>query len=310
MKRNLSIELFRCLLMVSIGAIHVAGFMGGNWRYLSRMSLPCVVAFVFISGYYGVRFSAKKLAVLCGTGAWCALVAALLSIVTFHTGGGGYKLAFSNYKCYWFLHAYTFMMFFAPIIDAALTRENALKLGAPILFLVFGWSFAYSFNAARSFVVGLDGSGQMSGLTLLGIYVFARIFRLLEWESKISSKLALGVIVLTLPLTAVRFGAYDSPIALIVAMVLFVLALRIRIENHLIEQVVGFVTPSLFSIYLLQVNGFAWTAFPKVIAWVREWSPCDIFVFVGLTIAVFLFGLSLDMIRRGVLALCEFLARR
>ena len=193
------------------------------------------------------------------------------------------------------------MMFFAPIIDVALTRENALKLGAPILFLVFGWSFAYSFNAARSFVVGLNGFGEMSGLTLVGIYVFARIFRLREWEKKISTSLAIGVVILTLPLTAIRFGAYDSPVALIVAMMMFVLALRVRVENQLVARVIGLLTPSLFPIYLLQVNCFAWPIFPKAIAWTRGWIPCDICVFVILTIVVFMFGLIFDLPRRLVL---------
>lgn len=192
------------------------------------------------------------------------------------------------------------MMFFAPIIDAAFTKETALKLGLPILFLVFGWSFAYSFNVARQFVVGLDGFGEMSGVTLVGIYVFSRMFRLLDWQRYVSNKLAGLILLLTLPLTAIRFGAYDSPVALVVAMSMFVLASRIKLAEGKLTRIIQFLTPSLFAIYLLQVNSFAWPMFPKTIAAVRATGCPDILLFIGLTIVVFLFGLSIDLVRRGI----------
>lgn len=88
-KRDYGIEFLRLLLMVGIGAIHTAAFMGGNWGYLGKTLGPCVVAFVFISGYYGVKFSAKKLVRLCGMGVWCAIVAAGL---TFAFLRGGYMV--------------------------------------------------------------------------------------------------------------------------------------------------------------------------------------------------------------------------
>lgn len=306
--RNKGIELLRVLLMLGICGIHVAAFMGGAWKYLGKTLWPCVVAFVFISGYYGVKFSVKKVVRLCGMGLWCAIVAAGLTFA-FLRGGGTwyefYRTAFSNYKSFWFLHAYVFMMFFAPIIDAAFTKETALKLGLPILFLVFGWSFAYSFNAARQFVVGMPGFGAQSGLTLVGIYVFARMFRLLEWERCLSSKKAIAILVLALPLTAIRFGIYDSPIALLVAMALFVLASRARIENESVCAVVAFVTPSLFSIYLLHVNSFGWSVLPQ---WIKEFMQVrtpSFVVFVGMVFGVFIAGLMIDLIRRMVIKLCS-----
>lgn len=84
--RNQSVELLRVLLMLGICGIHVAAFMGGGWKYLDKTLWPCVVAFVFISGYYGVKFSVKKVVRLCGMGVWCAIVAAGLTFA-FLRGG-------------------------------------------------------------------------------------------------------------------------------------------------------------------------------------------------------------------------------
>lgn len=191
-------------------------------------------------------------------------------------------------------------MFFAPIIDAALTRENALKLGAPILFLVFGWSFAYSFNATRSLVVGLEGFGAMSGLTLVGIYVFARVFRLLEWEKRISTRVAVGVLIATLPLTAIRFGTYDSPVVLVVAAALFTIASRWRIGDGFVAKVVAFLTPSLFAIYILQVNSFAWQVYPIIVKSAISFGIPQIVLFPLMTFGLFVTCLITDLIRRVI----------
>ena len=297
--RHTGIEILRIALMLGICGIHVASFMGGYYKNVSRILWPCVVGFVFISGYYGVKFSIWKIVRFCTLGMWCAFLAALANSVFY--GGDIVERFFEDYKCFWFLHAYIFMMFFAPLINAALTPENALRLGLPILFLVFGWSFAYSFSALRSFVVGLPGFGAQTGLTLVGIYVAARMFHLLECEGRISTFIAICTIVLTAPLTAIRFGTYDSPIALLVAVCLFVLAFRVGIISDRFVHIVLFITPSLFSIYLLQVNGFAWKAFPWGIKRLTDIGVPTYLTFPLLTIGVFLLGLMIDLVRRGIL---------
>lgn len=305
MNRHYGVELLRCFLMLGICAIHIAGRMGGVWVYVSKALLPCVVAFVFISGYYGIGFSARKILRFCVLGIWCAGLAAMGTKYVFLAPENRvdiYQLAFENYKYFWFLHSYVFLMFFAPIVNAALTRENALRLGAPILFLVFGWSFAYSFSVMRKYVVGLEGFGEMSGLTMLGIYVFARMVRLLDWERYVSGRVALVILICTLPFTAVRFGAYDSPVALIVGMALFELGSRMQVRNDGVVRAIKLLTPSLFAIYLLHVNSFGWRGMAWLVRTLRDGALPEPAVFLMGTIIVFVACFVVDLIRRGLLS--------
>lgn len=64
--RNPAIELFRILAMFGICMIHVSG--QGPYRSVWPTNLCCaaVPAFIFISGYFGVRFSVSKLLRLYG----------------------------------------------------------------------------------------------------------------------------------------------------------------------------------------------------------------------------------------------------
>ena len=60
MKRNASIELLRIVMMFGIVLLHVCG--QGKYRCVWPSNLLCVavVGFVFISGYFGIRFTLSK----------------------------------------------------------------------------------------------------------------------------------------------------------------------------------------------------------------------------------------------------------
>lgn len=83
--RDGSVECYRVFLMFGICLLHVLFFGHFDRPFVHNVLKFCVVGFVFISGYYGIRFSWKKIVRLYGVGIYCAAVAAVISM--FLTGG-------------------------------------------------------------------------------------------------------------------------------------------------------------------------------------------------------------------------------
>ena len=70
MKRNASIEFYRCLCMAGVVLLHAltqGGYAEGH-RGLDNLMVPSVVGFVFISGYFGIKFKFISVLKLLGIG--------------------------------------------------------------------------------------------------------------------------------------------------------------------------------------------------------------------------------------------------
>lgn len=76
MKRNPAIDLFRLLLMMGIVVLHLIS-MAQYWaqmRHVAYLLLPCVDGFVLITGYFGLRFSIRKIVMLYLVAFWSLLM--------------------------------------------------------------------------------------------------------------------------------------------------------------------------------------------------------------------------------------------
>ena len=74
MKRNDSIDVYRCLLMLGICLLHAITQGGHNVVWAANILLWCVPGFMFISGWYGIQFSHRKVLKLYGISLYCATV--------------------------------------------------------------------------------------------------------------------------------------------------------------------------------------------------------------------------------------------
>ncbi len=83
-QRETNIEVYRVALMFGICLLHTIGFGGYSMPWMQNVLLSCVVGLVFISGWFGVKFSWWKLVRLYGIGFYCAMVFGTLSAI----GGG------------------------------------------------------------------------------------------------------------------------------------------------------------------------------------------------------------------------------
>ena len=116
MRRDVSIELLRCCMMLLIVLHHCCLFgvhkhpaVGG----LSASTLFAVDVFVLISGWYGVRFSEKKVLKLLEQGVFAVLFVGLIAGLT----GAGWDFRFS---LGWFGNAYLALLCVSPIINAGI----------------------------------------------------------------------------------------------------------------------------------------------------------------------------------------------
>lgn len=85
-QREANIEVYRVALMFGICLLHTIGFGGYAAPWMQNILSSCVVGFVFISGWFGVKFSCRKLVKLYGIGLYCAMVFGILSVIG--VGGG------------------------------------------------------------------------------------------------------------------------------------------------------------------------------------------------------------------------------
>lgn len=266
MKRDSAIELFRILLIFGICLLHV-----GVVSWFSSALVSCVPGFVLISGYFGIRFSWRKILKLYLVAMYASLVIPLV--------GGCWSL--SSYflealrvwnirldsvqpSGFWFLHAYAIMSVLTipveMVLEGELTREKAQRLwriSLPVLIAVFGWGFLTKFNALAPFVPTVNGLQGFSPITLFASYLAGR--NLMVWENfngKVPRKLSAACFVGSLVLLCFfrsYLAGYNSFVSVVLAVSAFLLFREIRVPERFAKIVLA-VSPSMFSVYLIHVH--------------------------------------------------------
>ncbi len=230
------------------------------------LSIPGVFAtdaFILISGWFGVRFSVRKVLKFLGLGLFACFVVTLASRLTNVQGRYAFSLG-------WFGNCYLALMLLSPLINAGLDKLREEKL------LGRAWCFyAVAMLLAWIPVKGLGvsllptGWAGISFNTMCFVYVTGRVLRDSEvlqqelgWKSWLS--IFVGLMVLNLGWSWMAQTAsgevaqsifvgtkdYDSPIVLGLPVSFFMLMRTVRLPNW-ISSVVFFVAPSMFSIYLI-----------------------------------------------------------
>lgn len=116
-KRDSAIELYRIVLMFLICLLHSFQFGISPNKYWCNALMWAVCGFVFISGWFGIRFSLSKWLRLLCLGFVCGSVSiaiAWLLDIQVTPKQMAYILARQ-----WFLCAYLMLMLFAPILNMA-----------------------------------------------------------------------------------------------------------------------------------------------------------------------------------------------
>lgn len=301
MKRNLGVELYRCGLMFGICLLHAIGQTGVEWHGFSSLLLWCVDGFVLITGYFGCTFKLEKVVKLYGIAAYCAFVGASLSLDDHGCLVSWYVAWWREFANYWFLHAYVGMMCFVPLINAVCEKGNA-RLLLPFLCLAFGWSWLASFNCTASFIPRSIGLASYSMLTLSGVYAVGRLIRVCNLAEKISLRWLVVVFVLTFSFGVTKLSQYNSPTAVCCAssVMLIVMAAtkKFRLQDVNSLKLIYFLAPSMFSVYLLQVNSVVWEKIRPMVMTVSNHGVPMVIAFLTVAAGLFVGGVVVDLPRR------------
>lgn len=298
--REGSIELLRIVLMFGICLLHSITQAGHCIRGLDNVLHSCVDGFVFISGYYGIRYRMSKVLSLLGVSLYAAFFAYGFSDLVY----GTYSIGWQSYVWgFWFVWAYIALMLFTPLINAAL-EERACKemigIVLPVLFMVFVWSYACMIPGVKNCLPVPIGFGSHSYTTLLGIYLFARFIRLGKLEDQLSTRVLLLLIVVLIGMAWVGLGQYNSPVALLLSASTFLVFKRIHLPEWLARLSI-YLAPSMFAVYVLHANGAGYRSFRLIQTFlIDEHGVPHVIGWLVAAFVVFVVCVAIDCLRRQV----------
>lgn len=267
--------------------------------------MMCVVGFVFITGWFGVRFSIRKIIRLLGVALFAALMVHALEVLFFDAA-----ICFNPLKAmrrWWFLNSYLELLLFCPILNCLIvglkSSEVYIRREAMvgILFIVsvvyfLGWPME-----RRWIPTVWYGSmaGACSTWTMCAIYLVARVVREFDLYRHVSRRICWALFVGSCIMAALdfSFSQYNSPVSLVFALSGFSLVRSTGLPK--LEQFILYVSPSMFFVYLfhsLKTPGFV------LMASLQDWIiKCGSPIFIGwvlTALAVFTLGVGLDICRR------------
>lgn len=279
-RRNPGIELYRVVLMFGICALHCV--CQGEYRLIwpRNVLTACVPGFVFISGYFGIRFSCSKLVRLYSIALYASLLAPFVGgawlhghywnevVRVWHADGG-----------FWFLHAYAVLMIFAPIVEpiflACRSKEGArlaMRSLLPLCVVVFVWGMSLNFSHLKSIIPYTRGLEGGSFLTLLGVYVIGRAFRVFAVECSRTAALVTAVLSFIIISCSKTYLAHvNSILSVALVAALFVLFKSVRMPNMVACAVLD-VSPMMFAVYCISGTiYFPFTApeFFSIVEWMK-----------------------------------------
>lgn len=302
MRRMISIETYRILLMAGICFLHSICQTGHNTVWLANIFECCVCGFVFISGYFGIKFNWRKVVGLWMTAFYASAVFAIFDSVF---GNNAFSLVavYKRSVGFWFLNAYVILMCFAPIINLALdSKKDAGKLGAicmPIIAVIFGWGFLRALPFC-DFVPFSEGLCAYGALTLIGIYIVARLYRKFNVGQRIGPITVFVVMAISIVCTAMGAGDYNSPFAVLLAASVFYFFERVDFGNAIVSRIVMVISPSLFSVYLLHSHSGGFGYMSKLMEYLLGTGVPLLMAYVIVAVVVFSICLLCDVPRRLV----------
>lgn len=248
--RNAGIEVYRCLLMLGIVIIHATGHCVYKQAWGTQLFDWCVAGFVFISGFFGLKFKPSKCLSLIAIGVWCSTLAGLLS-------GANLRTAILGVNGVWFLWSYIVLMLLAPLIDEAVEncgKANLVKVLLPIFLLIQVWMFLLAVPIVRDLMPNPRGLQGLSFLSLIPIYISARIYRRFDLGRFISNRFIWITVPVCMALCLCGFWWYWWVPAILLSVVSFKVFSELKVPSML-GRLAVFAAPSMFSIYILHFSG-------------------------------------------------------
>lgn len=306
--RNSSIELLRIISILLIIMYHFAAREYGLYSLASlSVSLPHieeelvvltlgklgVPIFIFITGYFGIRYRADRfveLLLMCG-------IYAVLAFLTSRCYGGGQPtqvIFFINN--WWFAAAYLSLYLLSPGINYMVETLSKKQLAVILFFFLFvdnatPWNHTFDFGGFYTMVM---------------IYIGARCVRLYISE-KVFKKYAMLILFvalfirLTLVYLCLKFGRLDklvfvnyigSPLTFLIAASAFMSVSKTQFSS----SIINWLASSAFAVYLLSESGFGINIFTP---WFKL-KNFSILIYFVVAIAIYMIIVVIDQIRKPI----------
>lgn len=278
--------------------------------------MMCTVGFIFISGWFGVHLSIKKLLNLVGI----AVSAVVVTLVEDCLLNGSFTLnVVSVARGWWFLNAYLALLILSPIFNSIAkclcsgdfkARREAMFAVGIFAFVLYGlaWPMKCGWIPAVRFVCTWGFPAQFG--TMCTIYLLGRLVALSGIYERIGK--CIGVLCLVVPIAMaqidIKFTYYNSPLDFVFAFGLFYFFRNMNIRSDMISKAICLVSPSLFFVYLYhshQTPGFV--ILEKFQTWMVDGGIPVLLAWVLAGVSIFVIGIAIDSVRRGMVCACRVL---
>lgn len=305
--RNSAVEVLRVLLMFGICLCHSVGAGGYMYAPIRNVCMMCTVGFIFITGWFGIRFTLARVGKLLGIAIFALGVVVLEEL--FWNG----RITISplvRMRQWWFLNSYLMLLFLSPVLNTIVscltstevkTRRDAfvsVLIGA-IAIYGFAWPMHCHWIPRIRFFLTLGCPCQFG--TICVIYLLARVIRVTEFFNRMNNfEAGIGVMVsVALAMHSYKFSYYNSPIAFLFAASLFYFFQRISLQNVFLTKMVLWIAPSMFFVYLYHSHQDPGFQMIKAFETQLVNSGLNIpFVWFLTAVIIFVLGVGIDVLRR------------
>lgn len=270
--RDSNIELLRIILIIMIIVhhliVHGQGFseIGQSNLELDKIKLIQIViesfviigvnCFIFIAGYYKIKFKSSKIINIIVQGVFYSLVINLILIVFFNhpITMKGSILAIIPMNAWWFINYYLLLNLLAPYLNILIDYTNKIKQFYLIGILAF---IIYILGG-----IGIVETNMgYSLINFIFIYLLGRVFR--ENVKDISRRIScIGYIITSLLIivlvigtynilgskTAWRLFGYDNPLITISSIFFFYIFKSIKFKSN---NIINWIASSTLGVYML-----------------------------------------------------------
>lgn len=326
-ERDSNMELLRCVAMLLVVLVHT-GFLSLGlptqaeslqtpvsvfMRLLTQsVSVVCVNVFVLLSGWYGIRFSIKRLgSFLFQVFFFSFLIYACLAIIypTDHLNILSLsRLFILNGEDYWFVKSYLLLFLFAPFLNALAECQEGKQTVKYVLIAFFVFQTIYGWLSIKG-VTEIEGG--YSAISFMGLYLLMRYIRNYSYNiSKYSGKLYIalfcGIALLNaliafflvrMDLTVFgRIFTYTNPLVICQSLLLVFAFSMFKVKSKFIN----WLAISCFAVYLTHANEFILR--PYYGRWIKflfdeQSTIVFIFAVVSTILVIFFLSILLDKIR-------------
>ena len=310
-QRNSGVELLRILLMLGIVALHTLCYVGKGLTIVAHLCEACVVGFVFISGYYGISFTIRKLVSFYGVVLFCAGWNILCRWLSDCEADKLWGHFWEYLRVWWFANAYVFLMLMSPLVnkslDACRTTRELLYVVAPAVSIVYIWGFASTVPFLHTYIPIDKSIATNSGLTLMAIYILSRVFKILDVENRLRFHIFVIVGGASAIVCMFNLGKYNSLFAFMFMASLFVFFKKLGECSYrgwgLASRIVTLCAPSMFSVYLIHVGGFVRLPGGGLSTVHLAGNDPSVMRLMCIVILIFIISLCVDLMRRGFLTI-------